>query len=169
MGFSTFIITADGIYCSGNNGYGELGLKDWDVRTEPTKMKAFEGVHIIQIVGGLHHVLFLDSMGVVWGTGRNDDGQIGLEKEIEFVNYPMKVPFDKKISKIACGTSSFHSYAVDFDGNLYTCGQNQYEQLGYDSSSSCFGFKKVDTKGRKCDLVHGGCQYTILALTMRNK
>lgn len=110
-GFSTFILGNTGVWAFGKNGHGELGLGDSVPRPIPTPISEFSTKRITNIQGGLHHTLFLDDKGHVWGCGRNDDGQLGLSDSDEVVLTPSRIPFPQNafITKIACGVGSHHS------------------------------------------------------------
>lgn len=110
-GFSTFMITKNQILAAGKNGFGELALGDFESRYYPVPIPFFEGKKIIKIVGGLHHVLFLQQDGVVWASGRNTDGQLGIGATIENTTVPIKVPLPHGIRMvdIEAGVSSHHS------------------------------------------------------------
>ena len=70
-GFSTFILgNKAGVLSCGKNGYGELGLGDEVSRTILTPIHAFEKLKIVEVVGGIHHTLFLDIYGDVWVSGK---------------------------------------------------------------------------------------------------
>jgi alpha-tubulin suppressor-like RCC1 family protein len=166
-GFSTFLVTPNGVFAFGKNGFGELGVGDWNPHFNPVRVKALDRVNIVQIAGGLHHTLFLDENGEIWSAGRNSDGQLGLEKVINGINTPIVVAMEEQIVSISSGTSSFHSFAVGASGDLYACGQNQYNQLGLDKDV-IYGFQKLDLKGRSCEMIHGGSQYSIVALSSKS-
>lgn len=103
VGFHTFWVAEDGLYGSGKNGYGELGLGHMEPVNFPTLI--YFPNPIVQIAGGLHHVLFLDSTGKLWVTGRNTYGQCGIDP----INcYPTKVSLPQ-INFIRSGKSSNHS------------------------------------------------------------
>jgi alpha-tubulin suppressor-like RCC1 family protein len=110
-GFSTFIITSNQILAAGKNGFGELALGDTNSRYHPVPIPFFTGKKISKIVGGLHHVLFLQKDGVVWASGRNTDGQLGIGSTIETTKVPIKIPFPKgiRIVDVGAGVSSHHS------------------------------------------------------------
>lgn len=79
------------IFACGLNNYGQLGIKPetHDERwTTPQLVPYLDGSKILDITGGEHHTLILNSDYQVFGAGRNDDGQIGeydeeFEKEVK--------------------------------------------------------------------------------------
>ncbi|KAL2912167.1 hypothetical protein HK105_208369 [Polyrhizophydium stewartii] len=166
-GFSTFILGANrGVLACGKNGYGELGLGDSDQRVHLVPIPAFKNTRIIAVAGGLHHTLFLDSSGRVWGAGRNTYGQLGLG-DVEAILEPKLIPGLSKIRHISCGTSSNHSYAIDSNGNLFSCGQGDYGQLGHKNENDYNAFTQVPLKQRRALRVAGGSHFTIAAIEPR--
>lgn len=103
VGFHTFWATSKGLYGCGNNGYGELGLGHVNVTCAPTPI--YFPNEIVQVSGGMHHVLFLDTLGKVWATGRNQCGQCGFDPP-NFL--PVNLPLPP-IKIIKAGKSSNHS------------------------------------------------------------
>jgi regulator of chromosome condensation len=168
VGFHSFWQTAVGLYGCGKNGYGELGVGHTDQISTPVKIPIFSKV--IQIAGGLHHILFLDEAGIVWVTGRNSDGQCGIDEEIILI--PRQIEYLPPVAMIGCGKSSNHSCivaididAVDVSGDLWTCGEGVYGQLAHRNSQSLRYFSKAPLKGRKVRQVAGGTHFTIALLT----
>jgi alpha-tubulin suppressor-like RCC1 family protein len=68
----------------------------------------------------------------------------------------------KKIIKIACGYD--HSAIIDSDNNLYTCGNNEYGNLGHDNTDSLDTFAIVsdDALLEKCIDVDCGYLFTVV-------
>ena len=109
-------------------------------------------------------------------AGRNSDGQLGLDIEPSIAT-PVRLNYLPKITFIGCGVSSHHSCkieyclidAIDTKGNMYTCGQAEYNQLGHNSDENITRFKQVPLKSRKACYVAGGSQFTIALLTKSPK
>ncbi|KAJ3301822.1 hypothetical protein HDV03_000289 [Kappamyces sp. JEL0829] len=166
-GFSTFFATPTGLYGCGKNGFGELGIGHSSPAFHPVTLSL--AAPVTKVVGGIHHTLFLDALGRVWASGKNQDGQCGLPPSCDFVLTPRLVDTRQTAfpaKDIVAGTSSHHSYLIDNDCNLFVCGQNEYSQCGRDADS-VFTFQMADLKGRKCELVGGGCQFSVAALGPR--
>ena len=51
-----------------------MGIGSTDDSLVPTEIEEFRGKDIIDIVGGEHHSMALESNGDVYSFGRNDDG-----------------------------------------------------------------------------------------------
>ena len=75
---NSFIIRNDGIlYAAGENGNGELGMGD------TTDVKLFSNVPnlsngIVAAYAGEFFTMIIDNEGIVYTTGRNDSGQLGI-------------------------------------------------------------------------------------------
>ncbi|KAJ3276513.1 Regulator of chromosome condensation [Terramyces sp. JEL0728] len=169
-GYNTFFVDENRVYACGKNSFGELGLGDFKKRNYPVLLDYFKNKQIVQIAGSIHHALFLDSEGKIYGAGRNNDGQLGVVGS-KVYSTPQLIPTTVKIAQIAAGVSSASSYAIDTDGNLWTTGQSLYGQLGHwdphgnldDEPMTQLKFKKVSLKGdRRVQSVAGGCHFTLI-------
>lgn len=66
-----------------------------------------------------------------WGSTANGElGLGGIEDENILCPRPLVWNLANKVSYIACGYS--HSLLVTTDGQIYSCGNNDYGQLGHD-------------------------------------
>ena len=71
-----YAITNDNeVYTWGYNGYGQMGFGDKKSRTLPTKTTL---QNIKQIAIGENHTLALTENGQVFVSGKNSDGQLGI-------------------------------------------------------------------------------------------
>ena len=75
---------------------------------------------------GWYHTLFTKTDGSLWGTGRNNRGQLGDGTTTDR-NSPVKI-VDKDVIAVAAGT--YHSLFIKSGGSLWAMGQNNYGQLG---------------------------------------
>lgn len=66
----------------------------------------------------------------VYSGGRNDKGQLGINRTDDSVAFPNEVDClrNTRIEKIACGCN--HVLALSTNGELFTWGCNNYGQLG---------------------------------------
>lgn len=86
-GYHSFAVDAVGqLWAWGLNNYYQCGLTDGeggthDVITKPTIVGALKGKgRILQVTGGIHHSLVLMEDGKIYGFGRADWGQLGLDQ-----------------------------------------------------------------------------------------
>ena len=92
--------------------------------------------NIFHFVCGSSHSLFLDTEGNVYSVGFNYFGQLGLGHNGHGTNHNElnKIPNIPLIKAISCvGTSS---YLIDFEGNLWTFGNNENGQLGHGDTTN---------------------------------
>lgn len=78
------------------------------------------------------HTLAINSKSHLFSWGSNDYGQCGI-KACGYVPYDkktkVKIPnVNARIKEIACGST--HSLALDYEGNVYSWGNDQKGQLG---------------------------------------
>lgn len=134
--YHCFAITNKGILKTwGLNSSGQLGLpyyldnpEDSDINHEdpnrnanvlqlPHVVGGIEGRKVVDIVGGEHHTLLLMSNGDLWGTGRNDDGQLGgLVKPPRDSYEEVRVPNSRV--RVA-GTNNYINVTVDYMPNKF--------------------------------------------------
>lgn len=133
----------------GLNSMGQTGTgyasKDDEVVPIPQKVLGLSkaelgGDHVVQIAGGTHHTLFRTAAGKVYGVGRCNAGQLGLDDEDpaykdrfdpDFITEPALITFpdsDDPVVQISCGTHN--SAAVTAGGALYSWGQGMQGELG---------------------------------------
>ncbi|KAK3253235.1 hypothetical protein CYMTET_37510 [Cymbomonas tetramitiformis] len=84
---SFFMLSANQVYASGYNNYGQLGDGTNTDRLAPAQvLKDLEIRHIS--VGGFHS-LFCTTEGHVYATGQNNKGQLGLVSDIKDTSTPV--------------------------------------------------------------------------------
>ncbi|ROW03537.1 hypothetical protein VSDG_01273 [Cytospora chrysosperma] len=136
---ASFALTEDGrVYGWGTfrSSDGILGFtKDILVQKEPYLLP--ESKKIVDIAAGSNHVLTLDNKGKVESWGAPEQNQLGrrvVQRDMKASALrPGGVAFKRgvKITKIACG--SYHSFAVDSQGRLYSWGLNNFGELGVEN------------------------------------
>jgi len=102
----------------------------------------YSSIRITEISAGYNYSLFLTSKGRVYSCGWNYYGQLGLDStdnqtipqliETYYVNELESYNYDRiTITKISCGFA--YSLFLTSEGHVYSCGFNEYGQLGFDS------------------------------------
>ena len=141
-GYTHFLaIGSDGnLYSWGNNADGELGREtvsttpkdNPQIDNQPKLVTPPAGVHFTQACAGKWHSLALGSDGNLYSWGENKYGELGRDTGSAIYDVkPGKVNLPKgitKITQISAGT--FYSMALDSDGDLYSWGDNTYDELG---------------------------------------
>ena len=119
-----------------NNSY-QLGIEDAENRYQPDilQMLRFEG-KLKKVIGGMHHTLFLDSVGSVYAMGSHRYGCLGIGKVESEVKWPTKIDELKDIVDIAANTNV--SYAITKSGKVFNWGTNYSKQLGQDTEDDYY-------------------------------
>jgi len=123
----SLFLTSDGrVYGSGLNAYGELGLGNNSTKYTPELIPSVD--NITNIACGVDYSIFIKNNGRVYVCGSNEYGQLGLG-DTNSRNTPVLVNFfnTKKITKVSCSKSTIF---LDDNGQAYSCGLNNYGQLG---------------------------------------
>jgi alpha-tubulin suppressor-like RCC1 family protein len=134
--------TADGdptdgtVWVSGGNGYGQLGLGDYNNRYAFTQTTITDAV---KVVASGDTSMALKSDGTLWATGRNFYGCFGigtgggsLGSNVYYNNWTQANSDVKDIS-LLMGSSLKHgisSMVVKNDGTVWSAGYNGFSQLG---------------------------------------
>ncbi|KRZ92035.1 X-linked retinitis pigmentosa GTPase regulator -like protein [Trichinella sp. T8] len=86
---------------------------------------------IKRVACGRHHLLFMSSVGFVYGRGSNAYGQLGVGQQ-QLCSKPVLITpclsVTHPIRRIGCG--AYHSVAIDVRGHAYSWGWNAHGQLG---------------------------------------
>ncbi|MBI5207101.1 MAG: Ig-like domain-containing protein, partial [Candidatus Firestonebacteria bacterium] len=118
------------VWTWGNNYYGQLGDGSITERHSPVQVSGLTG--ITAIGGGGRHSIALKKDGTVWAWGNNDFGQLGYDTTIKEKRTPTQVSVLTGIASIAGG--SWHSMALKNDSTVWTWGNNDFGQAGYDTT-----------------------------------
>lgn len=136
---ASFVLTEDGrVYGWGTfrSSDGILGFTE-SIKTQMTPVLIPSLKKITSLASGANHVLALDNKGTVhaWGCGQqNQLGRRIIERNKLSSLAPQGVGLPRgKIAKIICG--SYHSFAVDRDGNVWGWGLNNLGQVGDESNA----------------------------------
>lgn len=136
---ASFVLTEDGrIYGWGTfrSSDGILGFTE-TVRVQSTPMLLSDLKNIKALAAGSNHILALDNKGnvVAWGCGQqNQLGRRIIERNKMSSLVPQGLGLPRgKITHIACG--SYHSFALDKDGNVWAWGLNNFGELGIESNA----------------------------------
>ena len=127
------------------------------------EMELLNGINIIKIQCGYAHSLFLDSGGVVWAAGANDDGECGLgdlgsvDKNESVTATEIKYFKDRGIKIRDIATGCYHNLAVDENWRIYAWGYNFRSQCGDGGTQSVLEPKLIETlKDYQVDTIRCG-------------
>lgn len=85
---------------------------------------------------GASHAFATDENDRLYGWGDDTKGQLALSADESYATFPKVIPYfaDKKIKY--CDGGDTHSVAIDYDGHIYTFGDNSSSQLGRTTGDS---------------------------------
>jgi len=140
-------ITDDGrLFTWGSNKEGQLGLRDFKTRLQPTmiecchdpdvpRLKNTKNKIFTDVIVGNWHCLAITSKKKVYAWGKNKYGQLGLghtnNLPLPTSILPLSDPLNpKNVRCMAAGKG--HSAVIAEDGDVYTWGRGWDGQLGHD-------------------------------------
>ena len=136
-------------YAWGLNYYGQLGNNSSGSNQNPVPVRVRDpadtskALQATQVSAGDYHSLAVSSDGYAYAWGYNSYGQLGNNSSGSSSSVPVRVrdpasPTDASKGLQAAQVSAGwqHSLAVGSDGNAWAWGNNQYGQLGDNSTSS---------------------------------
>jgi hypothetical protein len=170
-GYHTIVLMTDGtIWGTGRNGSGQLGLNDTTQRLTLTQMDSttIGGKTPQYISCGEDHTIVLMTDGTIWGTGRNGDGQLGLN---DTTNRQILTQMDtttiggKTPKYISCGQR--FTIVLMTDGTIWGTGYNAQGQLGLNDTTNRQTLTRMDTtmiEGRTPQYISCGSEtsYTLM-------
>jgi len=133
-------LTEDGrVFTKGYNDRGQLGLGDRFSRASYHEVVGKIRQHkAIDLSCGNAHLLILTEYGIMWATGTNAFGQLGLGQGSTGQLRPVELNFfierGLHINQIAAG--EHHSIALTSKGTVFTWGHAEYGQHGTGSKRS---------------------------------
>ncbi len=114
---------AGGLFCWGENDFGNLGTGDLLGRSTPTRIDSAE---YQQVSLDTFHTCAVDDAGDLWCWGRNVEGQLGLGDTVDRV-VPTRVPVGGW-AEVRVGR--FHTCARKLNDTVWCTGENEVGQLG---------------------------------------
>lgn len=150
----TVILDEDGYcYSMGDNRSGQLGLspsaqghgllgETKPNQSIPTRISDIKFKHI---ACGRNHTVLIDENGIIYSTGGNGFGQLGLGDFMDRYSLtkimlnlePLKGKF------VACGSN--HTMIIAENGDIYGCGFNESGKLGIGETNGIFSNQYVST------------------------
>ncbi|KAM7357848.1 HECT and RLD domain containing E3 ubiquitin ligase 4 isoform 2-T4 [Cochliomyia hominivorax] len=160
------------LYSWGSNIYGQLGVSptsDLVHSNVPRLITALQGIPIAYITCGGNHSFVISKSGAVFGWGRNNCGQLGLN---DYVNrsYPtqLKTLRSLGVRYISCGEE--FSVFLTNDGGVFTCGSGRFGQLGHGSNSNeVLPRMVVELMGSTVTQIACGTKHTLALVPSRGR
>ncbi|KAM4709462.1 putative E3 ubiquitin-protein ligase HERC3 isoform 2-T2 [Discoglossus pictus] len=121
------------LFTWGQNNFGQLGLgKGLTSQPSPQRVKSLDGIPLGQVTAGGSHSFALSLSGAVFGWGKNDAGQLGLnDEQVRESPCHVKPLRTQKVVYVSCGEE--HTAILTKTGGLFTFGSGSYGQLGHNS------------------------------------
>ncbi|KAH8327387.1 hypothetical protein KR074_004920 [Drosophila pseudoananassae] len=121
------------LYSWGSNIYGQLGVntpKEMEHVNQPVRLSTLLGIPVAAIACGGNHSFLISKSSAVFGWGRNNCGQLGLNDETSR-SYPTQLKTLRTLGVrfVACGDE--FSVFLTNEGGVFTCGAGAYGQLGH--------------------------------------
>ncbi|RMA45774.1 hypothetical protein CI601_04595 [Bifidobacterium sp. wkB344] len=136
-------------YAWGDNQYGQLGNNSTNNSTVPALVRdpadptnTSQGLKAVQVSTGYSHSLAVGSNGYAYAWGDNQYGQLGNNStNNSTVPALVRDPADptntsQGLKAVQVSTGYSHSLAVGSNGYAYAWGDNQYGQLGNNSTNN---------------------------------
>eukprot|EP01041_Mallomonas_annulata_P001258 gene1258-2435_t len=138
----TLLITKDGkLYSFGYNYRGQLGLGSTTSESTPRAVRSLLSKKVITAACSYHHSVVLTTDGAIYTFGRNDCGQLGHGDNIDRKTPHLVTNHPKNVLALSCG--QFHSVIVTKTGTVFSCGKNDYGQLGLEGIELAKTYTKV--------------------------
>ena len=126
-----------GVWCWGNNEFGELGTgqdgNGLQQTAEPRPVVADHGQSFVSIAAGFDQACALDDEGEAWCWGTNENGRLGGGQDRERLEQsavPLPVVAVEGQTFVSISTGFGVNCALDDEGGAWCWGTNQNGQLG---------------------------------------
>lgn len=126
-GFFLLLASDGSVWSWGRNDYGQLGIGSADGGVHATPVRVSFPTAVIDIAAGSSHALALGNNGLIYGWGRNHQGQTGTGDTGTNHATPTSTGYSAFIALAAGGD---HSVALYATGQIYCWGDNGSGQLG---------------------------------------
>ncbi|XP_071972894.1 probable E3 ubiquitin-protein ligase HERC6 [Engystomops pustulosus] len=170
--FHTVALSEDSnVFSWGKNDNGQLGLgKQTPNQASPQLVKFLKGVPLVQVSVGGCQSFALSMSGIVFGWGRNNAGQVGLQSDpLKDVFKPHAISSlrDKGVIYISCGDE--HTAVLSKEGTVYTFGNGTLGQVGKNSVTHTAVPQKIEEYEGQVSQIACGSYHTLLYVFTSNK
>ena len=141
---STIVLMSDGtLYGTGNNTCGQLGLNNENTNVNLlTLIPSIPNKTPKSVACGEQFTIIIMTDGTLYGSGRNNNGQLGLGHNLDVNTFTeINLPIGKTPYQVSCGVS-FTIILMD-DGTLYGSGNNSDGQLGLGNNDDVNIFNEI--------------------------
>ena len=145
-------LTSDGeVYAWGSNSYGQLGNGNNTSSSTTVKVVTPDGksnmTNIVDISAGDSYSIITDKDGKVYTFGYYGDYRTA---NTVHSNKPVEIQ-DLYKTELVAASEGGHTAIVDWDGNVYTVGLNDYGQLGLKDTTTRSKFEKIGELEISCE------------------
>ncbi|XP_030385069.1 probable E3 ubiquitin-protein ligase HERC4 isoform X1 [Scaptodrosophila lebanonensis] len=160
------------LYSWGSNIYGQLGVKSPQELTHcnyPMRLTTLLGIPLAAVACGGNHSFLISKSSAVFGWGRNNCGQLGLNDEMNRA-YPTQLKTLRTLAVrfVACGDE--FSVFLTNEGGVFTCGAGAYGQLGHGyNSNEMLPRMVVELMGSTITQVACGNRHTLALVPSRGR
>ena len=158
--YHTFILKNDDtLWSCGRNDESQLGLGDTTNRKTFTQVTTNTD-DIKSVYCGGYHTFILENDGTLWSTGYGGEGRLGLGDTSNRATFTQVTVNVDNIKKIYCGYN--HTFILKNDGTLWSCGNNEYGELGLGDTTNRTTFTQVTTNTGNIKQVYCGYYNTFI-------
>ncbi|GLG99343.1 E3 ubiquitin-protein ligase Smurf1 [Gryllus bimaculatus] len=157
------------ITCGLNHCLALTNRRYSSVERKPTLIRSLRGIPIAHIACGGSHSLAVSKSGAVFGWGKNEYGQLGLNDNSNRV-FPcqLKTLRSIKVKYITCGED--FSVFLTKDGGVFTCGAGMYGQLGHGTTTNELLPRKImELMGSIVSQITCGRRHTLALVPSRGR
>ncbi|MGD1821748.1 MAG: RCC1 domain-containing protein [Pleomorphochaeta sp.] len=143
---SLYLTSDNELYGFGDNSYGQLAQAKADNVENRQLIPVLLASNVIDFSVGTDHVMYVDTNDVLWGVGRNENGQIGESVNLDRDNY---TPYNA-MSNVKSVSAGYHyTMAIKNDDSLWAVGNDSYSKQGDGNSneSTNYSFYEVTDSG----------------------
>ena len=121
--FFTLLLTYTGkVWGFGHNHHGQLGVESREeILWEPTEIESLNGLPISYIAAGTSHSLALTTTGLLFCSGSNSQGQLGISSRYDEYGF-RQVESLSGVFIVYAAANGCYSAAIDEFGTLYIWG-----------------------------------------------
>ena len=120
IGHSNYLLDKNGnVWSFGKNNWGQLGHGDSKFRNIPTKINLLKQIKDFSkgITG--HHILLKHESGKIYGIGKNNEKQLGIENNVNSVNIPVELNEEYNPIWDTISSSLLHNNDGDVDDSYW--------------------------------------------------
>lgn len=143
-------------WCSGGNGYGQLG--SGDTSNSRTAVNVTGGHSFVSIAAGVNNACGIVTGGAAYCWGSNGGGLLGSGDTVSFSSAPLAVAGGQTFAQISTGYG--HDCGVTASGAGYCWGSNQFGELGSGDTASHSSTPQLVAGGLQFAMISAGSQHS---------